>query len=109
MPRKPSLSKVRKENADNAAVVAILDDLDQYAAVAAIAVQEGGELLISGLVTDVLGNVETLAGSFRTATHAELIATCASLKANLSLLRVLSRANANTDLANEALADELKK
>lgn len=108
MTARRSIAKIRADFAENEGVLAITDDLSNYAALSAVASQEGGKLIISGLVTDIMTGLDKVATTYKTATHAELMGTCAGIKANLDLVRVLTRAHTNKELAKEALEEAIK-
>lgn len=69
-----------------------IDTLETVAAIAAVADQEGGKVLIKGLTEDSLNAIERLANQHTSLSHLEIIGVCASLQANLNLLRTLTRA-----------------
>ena len=104
-----SIRRIRADYANNEAVVAIVDDVEQYAAISAVGNSEGGKLIIDGLVADVISGLDSVTSNYKTATHAELMGTCAGLKANLDLLRVLTRAHKNKNLAQDALEEAIKE
>jgi hypothetical protein len=81
----------------------ILDDIWKYKAIQAILNQEGGEILLNSAYRDVKNSVDLLATSYKTASHADLITLCATLKVNLDLLRVFRNSKTNQELAEEAL------
>lgn len=81
----------------------VLEDIKKYKAIQAILTQEGGEILINTAYKEVKNNIDVLANIYKTASHAELVTACATLKANLDLLRVFRNAKTNQELAEEAL------
>lgn len=81
----------------------ILDDIGKYKAIEALLNFEGGKLLVETAHKDIVNSMDLLASSYKTATHADLIALCANLKANLDMLRVFKNAKTNRELAEEAL------
>lgn len=83
-------------------------DVDDFAALAAVAKSDGGKILVQTLMTDVVGAVERLT-NYKGKTLDELISICADLNANLSLVRTLTRAEKNKKLAQEALQEALQE
>lgn len=87
----------------------IKEDVKKMKALAAIPNTEGGKLLIDSLGKDIVNGVETLIGSYKEATDIKLRATIAKLQADLGLLRVLTRAEENSKVAQEALKNLLEE
>ena len=83
-------------------------DVDDFAALAAVAKTDGGKILVQTLMADVVGAVERLT-NYKGKTLDELISICADLNANLSLVRTLTRAEKNKKLAQEALEEALQE
>lgn len=106
---KLSAAAIRKQFPENGKLAGIADDVQKYAAISSVANQEGGRILIGALIEDVITGVESAAYGYSTKTHAELMAVCAGLKANLDLMRILVRSHRNKDDARAALAEALKE
>ncbi len=81
----------------------ILDDIGKYKAIQAILNQEGGEILLNTAYKEVKNSVDIIAGSYKTASQAELVTLCATLKVNLDFLRIFRNSKTNQELAEEAL------
>lgn len=107
--RKPNVSKALKDHPGREDIRGIAEDIDTYAALAAIANQQGGQILITTAVKDVISAVDGIAAGYEKLSHAELMGKCATLRANLAMLRTLTRADKNLDLASEALEDAVKE
>jgi len=81
----------------------VQEDLDVMKALDAVAHSEGGKLLAKSLGSDVVSTVDSLLSKYKTASHMELVTSLAKLQSDLSLLRVLTRAETNKKDAEEAL------
>lgn len=73
-----------------------------FKAIAAIAEQDGGKLIIQTVEKDVLSSIERLI-SLETATDTELRIAAMKLRVNLAMWRTLKRAPENQRLAEEEL------
>ena len=78
-------------------------DIKKYTSIENVAKTEGGAILIDSLQKDVVATIDELCGKYKTATHVELIASCARLGERLALLRSINRAPKNKKMAREAL------
>lgn len=74
-----------------------------------VAQSEGGKLLIKATQKDLASSVYFLTSRYKTATHAELMAWCASASASLSLLEVLSGVKKTIKSIEEDLEQALKE
>lgn len=83
----------------------IQEDVSLYKSLDALAHSDGGKILIDSLGKDVVNSVDNLTAKYKEASHIELISIIAKLQSDLSLLRVLTRAEKNKEQAQE----ELKK
>lgn len=108
MAKTPSAARIRKDFPENTELAGIAEDVEKYASIAAVVNQEGGRLIVAGLVADIITGVESVAGGYKKLTHAELMGVCAGLKANMDMLRLLKNGEPNYALARAALADALK-
>lgn len=89
----------------NVNIEEVTKDVDTFKALDALAHSDGGIIVIGSLKKDVVNGVESIISMYRTASEIELRASIAKLHADLSLLRVLTRSEANKKLAQ----DELEK
>lgn len=87
----------------------LTQELNVASALEAVAVSEGGQIILNGLVRDIVGLVSTLSIKYKTATMIELVSTCADLKTKLDTLHVLSRAGKNKAYLIEQLKETLKE
>lgn len=93
-----------KENKDQTDL--IRNDIGTYASIESVANSNGGTLIIKGLKKDVIGSIDVLISSFKTAPDIELRAACASLRERITLLRAFTRASKQKKYAQKEL-DEL--
>ena len=99
--------KLAREKGNEDEVLPVIEDAERYAALDGVANSEGGKILIEGLSSDCVDAIEVIRGSYKTATHAELLALCATLDARLAVLQSLQRAATNKTLARERIAELL--
>lgn len=85
----------------------IRKDRDTFAALEVMASSEGGKILVDNLTKDIVSSMDSLANGYRKLPHAELVALCADLDNKLSILRLITRAKKNKDLADIALKEAL--
>lgn len=90
-----------------AEVKSIEQDIAQYSALEALSNSEGGILLIKTLKSDLRGIIDTMKTTYKTISHTELIALVSKLEARVDILRSITRAKKNYDLANDYLDDIL--
>jgi maltooligosyltrehalose synthase len=100
------LHKKAKES-DVEGVSALLDEYEDKNALAILAKSEGGQLLTKAALSDVASCVSKLTTTFKDASHAELIAHCASLLASVNMYRALVRAEGNKKQLEELLEQAL--
>lgn len=101
------MPKPKKAEKENATVKAIKKDRNTYAAIEELASSAGGKILVDNLVKDVVISMDSLALGYKKLSHAELLGLCASLENRLAILRLITRAKTNKDLADLALREEL--
>ncbi len=70
----------------------IASDLKVASALDALAISEGGKLLSSGLVTDIVSALDTLCAKYKELTMQEFVGLCADMKSKLDLYRAIKRA-----------------
>ena len=88
---KPSITTERPDLKEMA------EELNTFAAIEVLADSEGGQTLIKNLTDDIASAVDTLSMRYKDMPHVEMIALCASLRANLDMVRVLTRAKKNRE------------
>lgn len=86
----------------------VANDADTYAALAAVASSEGGQILLKNLARDTQAAIEKLASQFVTLPEAELRATCAKLAASLTLFKSMINAKDNLSGAQDALEELIR-
>jgi hypothetical protein len=87
----------------------IANDLDKVAALSALADTEGGKVLIKSLMQDIMSDVDRISNGYKILTTQEFIGIGASLKTNIDMVRVLSRAKENKNFLEELLEKELQE
>lgn len=108
--RSKRVSKALKENPnyDEGLLNEIADDADKYHALKTVMDQEGGEILVDSLITDVARYVDRLASSHAELTLSEFISLSARIEVSLGMARSLTRAGKNLEGADEALKASLR-
>ena len=95
-------SKIPKEE--------IIADIKTYKETETLAASPGGKRHVSLLLKSIASAVDTLASSYRDASHTELIALSARLAERLAIYRMFINAPRNSKLAEkeleQALADD---
>lgn len=85
------------------------DELDKAHALSVLAQTEGGKLLVEALVSDVISDISTISSRYKVLSHAELMAYCAALNANLTVMLSITRSKRNKDALQEQLEEMLKE
>jgi hypothetical protein len=89
-------------------IESVRKDVKTYALLEAVEKSEGGQLIIKGLKKDIVGAIDKLISSYKTAADPELRAHCAVLGERITLLRAFTRAKKQKKYALAEL-DELLK
>ena len=84
-------------------------DIKKYSSIDAISNSAGGQIVVASLQKDITSVIDDLASKYKTSSHVELIALCATLQARLALLRVLVRSRKLKKIALEELDFLLKE
>jgi hypothetical protein len=90
-------------------VVDMLEDLGKLASIEALSRSEGGKILVSSLVKDIVGSVDILCAKYSLLTIQEFVSVCADMKSKIDLLRVVSRAKKNVTDLQSMIEDTLKE
>ena len=83
------------------------NDLDVFNALKALKQSDGGKVLVENLLKDVVNTVGVLENQYKTLSHMEMVAYCASLSEKLSLIRVITRSEQNYKDLQDLLKDTL--
>ena len=86
----------------------LADQIDKVHTLSVLAESEAGAILTKALLTDVANNLDKLIYSYKDATHAELIAYCASLASPLGIYRALTQAKGSKEELLEILQEALQ-
>lgn len=97
------------EEIDTPEVAEIKDELGSFAALEAVANSEGGQLLISSHMKDVVSIVDSLGANYNVYSHTQLMAMCAEMKTKLDMVRTLTRAEKNKTFMQETLDAALRQ
>jgi len=105
--KKPVIKDQGLEEKKNPEIAAIERDLDKFVALEILAESEGGRLVVDNLAVDIIALAEIVGSQYKTASHAELMGLCADIDNKLTILRLITRAKKNRELATEALKEAL--
>ena len=89
------MRRLTEEERANPEIADMVDDLGKISAITVIGDSQGGKILVKGLVSDVVGNVDTLCAKYATLSLQEFISLCADMKSKIDLIRVITRARKN--------------
>ena len=81
----------------------VKEDIKKYSAIDAVSSTPGGKIVVTSLKKDIVTTIDELISKYKTSSHIEMLALCATLHARLSLLRVLNRSKKLKKLAQEEL------
>ena len=81
----------------------IKEAIAKHASIEAVANTKGGKIIIASLQKDITTCISELSRGYRTMPHMELVAICARLSEQLSMLRVLNKAKKLKNIAKEEL------
>lgn len=85
----------------------MIEDSNRLHSLKVVLDQEGGRMLVEALMEDVMGALNHVTSGYKTLNHAELMAQCATLKANLDLVSTLKRASLNEKELDEWIKEQL--
>lgn len=101
----------RIKQSENPLVKTMADDRDEAASLEAVALSNGGKVLVKGLTKDIIRGIERVAAMYQQLSHVEFIGLGAEMKSNIDMLRALTRAGKNkqyiTDEIERLLGEEL--
>jgi len=97
----------KEQELEHPEVKPMMEDLDKVSSLSALSENEGGKVLVSSLMADVLSDVESLCVKYSSMTMQEFVATCADMKTRIDLARVLSRARVNKKYIEEMIEQTL--
>lgn len=109
MPRKSKTrDAIKAKNPEvSAEVLADADKYDKVKDIAIFADTEGGKILKESAMKDVLAVIYSIVNTYQTASHAELVARCATLNANINLWSVLAQSKKDAELFKRDLEQAL--
>jgi hypothetical protein len=81
----------------------IKDELKRVGSISAVAESDGGKLIISGLVKDILNSIEKISSRYQILTLGEFIAIGANIDTKLEMLKTLKKAGKSKKIALEDL------
>lgn len=87
----------------------VSDDLGKKIALHALYQSEGGQLLVQGLIEDIISAVELFSQGADTLSHPEMILLAAKIRERLDLVSVLTSSKANMEVYQDLLAEAIGK
>lgn len=107
MSKKTSTTKKKGKAKDE--VQEIKDDLGDLIAIHSLYQSEGGQLLVTGLVNDVVSAIDAMSMYASDLTHPQLIMYVARIKERMDLVRVLTKSKKNRYELEDILREKLKE
>lgn len=99
----------KQQNSIKTPVDELKDELGTSIAIKTLHDSEGGQILINGLVSDVIGAMDSLMNNVSTYSHIEIVAMVCKMKERVDIIRVLTGAKARQEVYQDLLEEELKK
>ena len=87
----------------------IKKDLAIEGSLEAVAMSEGGQILIKALVKDIISSVDTLSANYSVFTIEKFISLCADIKSKSDMARTLTRSSDNKAYLEELLTEAIKE
>lgn len=103
------MKKLTEEQKQIPGVKDMIKDLDKVSAIEAVSISEGGKKLVSELVKDIVGDVETLCSGYKTMSVQEFVGICADMKSKIDLTRVITRAKDSKDYLENLISDTISQ
>jgi len=91
----------------NEYVVSVADATDTLHSIKALMDQEGGRNLLALTLKSIRQSVDGIIGGYRTISHTELVALCASLEAHMAMARLLTHASERYEESKAHLEKEI--
>lgn len=107
--KNPTAKNEVRQPKKNPEIVSIEKDLEKYVALENLADSAGGKVIVDNLALDIIATAEALGVRYKTASHAELLGMCADLDNKLTILRLITRAKKNKELATDALKEAIEE
>ena len=107
MPVQSTRKQIKKLAEQDPLLKSLLADSENAHDLKVLFESDGGKLLVSALLQDIINAVDKIAGSYQTATHQELMSYAATLSTNLNLIRSLGRASENEAAIEEMIKEHL--
>lgn len=83
-------------------------DIKTYKSLEILAESDGGKILINTLYKDLGNIVDTLSVNAAKLSHIEMVYLCSSIGDKLNIIRTLSKAKLNADMAETALKEMIE-
>lgn len=100
-------TKRKAQESEDEGVKALLDEIDEKHDLSTLSKSAGGKLLLETLSKDLVLSLDRLASNYKTMTHIEMIASCASLYNSLNMHRAISRATTQKETLEKILETAL--
>lgn len=99
---KPVLTPDQQEK-----VIEIEKDLKKITPLDVLARSAGGKVLVDGLLTDIVSNIDTLCSNYKTMTMQEFVANACDIKNKLDLARAIKNAKESKEFLDQELKNTL--
>lgn len=99
----------QQKNKEKTVIEELKDELGTSIAVDKLHDSEGGQILIDGLVSDVIGAMESLMINVSDLSHIQLVSLICKMKERVDLIKVITGAKARKNTYKDLLTEELKK
>lgn len=84
-------------------------DIKLYSELEALKNSNGGKILIKSLLKDIIAGLENICGSYKTATHIDLITRIADIDNKMTIFRSINLSTKNKTMAREALKEVIQE
>lgn len=106
---KERLNKAIAEQQVSDEIVGLADEADLFHSLKAVYNTDGGKLVVSRLVRDVVSRVNWLSGNYQEASDMRLRTECAAIASLLGVAKLLTKAEENETFLNEQIAQALEE
>ena len=103
------LKKTKPKKAPKNAKEELSDEVGKYISLKTLHDSEGGQMLIEGLVKDIIDGIDILCTQSASLTHIEMVALASRIKERRDILLTLTNAKSMLEVNQDLLAEELSK